>query len=130
MSRRLMHRLDLDKTLLNLGEATAPLLGIKSLNKRTHELLFAFLDCYLQALQTAQVSFSQVARMNIEKACGRFRKPDMSTLPTFDRGFPNEEQLPQHFKDQNHATKKRTKLSTMEWCIHRRSSHGQYLRPG
>ena len=104
---------DLDKTLLNLGEATAALLGIKSLNKRTHELLFAFLDCYLQALQTAQVSFSQVARMNIGKACGRFRKPDMSTLPTFDRGFPNEEQLPQHFKIK--ITQRKSGQSYLQW---------------
>ena len=38
---------DLDKTLLNLGEATAALLGIKSLDERTHDLLYTFSDRYL-----------------------------------------------------------------------------------
>ena len=104
---------DLDKTLLNLGEATAALLGIKGSDKQTHYLLRTFSDCYLQALQKAQVCFSQVARMNIEKACGRFRKPDMSTLPTFDSKFPDEEQLPQKFNIK--ITQRKGGQSYLQW---------------
>lgn len=88
----------LDQTLLNLGEATAALLGIESMDDQTHDLLRAFLSCYLQALQAAHVNFSKVVRMNMRKTCGRFLDPCLSTLPTFDSDFPNEERLPQHFE--------------------------------
>ncbi len=89
---------DLDKTLLNLGEATAALLGIERLDERTEDSLRNFSDCYLQALQAARVSFSKVVRMNIDKVCGRFREPDIEALPTFDSSFTQEERLPQDFK--------------------------------
>ena len=89
---------DLDKTFLNLGEATAALLGISSLDEQTHDLLRKFSDSYLQALQVARVSFAKVVRMNIAKARGRFLDPDPSTLPTFDDNFPDEERLPLHFE--------------------------------
>ena len=85
-------------TFLNLGEATAALLGISSLDEQTHDLLRKFSDSYLQALQVARVSFAKVVRMNIAKACGRFLDPDPSTLPTFDDNFPDEEKLPLHFE--------------------------------
>ena len=89
---------DLDKTLLNLGKATAALLDIERSDKQKRDLLRTFSDCYLQALQMAQVSFSKVARMNIEKACGRFLDPDPSTLPTFDSDFSDDERLPLDFE--------------------------------
>lgn len=89
---------DLDKTFLNLGEATAALLGISSLDEQTHDLLRKFSDSYLQALQVARVSFAKVVRTNIAKARGRFLNPDPSTLPTFDDNFPDEEKLPLHFE--------------------------------
>ena len=57
-----------------------------------------FSNCYLHALQTAQVSFYKIAHMNIEKACGRFIDPDPSTLPAFDSDFPDAEKLPLHFE--------------------------------
>ena len=104
---------DLGKALLNLGEATAALLGIKSLDKRTHDLLHTFSDCYLQALQTAQVSFPKVARMNLAKACGRFLDPDPSTLPTFDSEFPDEERLPLHFEIK--ITQRKSGRSYLQW---------------
>ena len=85
-------------TFLNLGEATAALLGISSLDEQTHDLLRKFSDSYLQALQVARVSFAKVVRMNIAKACGRFLDPDPSTLPTFDDNFPDEKKLPLHFE--------------------------------
>ncbi len=104
---------DLDKTLLNLGKATAALLGIKRLDKQTCDLLRTFSDCYLQALQTAQVSFSKVARMNIAKVRGRFLDPDPSTLPTFDSDFPDDERLPLHFEIK--ITQRKSGRSYLQW---------------
>ncbi len=87
-----------DKTLLNLGEATAALFGIKSLNEQTYNLLRTFSDCYLQALQAINLSFSKIARMNIKKTHGRFLNPDVTKLPTFDSEFSEEERLPWCFE--------------------------------
>ena len=58
---------DLDKTLLNLGEATAALLGIKKLDEQSHDLLQTFSDQYLQALQASKVNFSKIVHKNIER---------------------------------------------------------------
>ena len=104
---------DLDKTLLNLGKATATLLGIERSDKQKRDLLCTFSDCYLQALQMAQVSFSKVVRMNIEKACGRFLNPDPSTLPTFDSGFPDDERLPLGFEVT--IIQRKNKRSYLQW---------------
>ena len=104
---------DLDKTLLNLGQATAALLGIKSLDEQTHDLLQTFSDRYLQALQAANVSFSKIAHMNIEKTCGRFLEPNASELPTFDDKFPDEERLPRHFEIK--VTQRKNGQSYLQW---------------
>ena len=64
----------LNKTLLNLGEATAAMLGIKGLDEQTHDLLRTFSDCYLQALQAAEVRFSEIVHMNIKKTRERFSR--------------------------------------------------------
>lgn len=104
---------DIDKTLLNLGEATAALLGIKSLDERTHDLLYTFSDRYLQALQAARVNFSKVARMNIDKTRGRFLEADMPELPTFDDEFSDEERLPQYFEIK--ITQRKSGQSYLQW---------------
>ena len=104
---------DLDKTLLNLGEATAALLGIKSLDERTHDLLYTFSDRYLQALQAARVNFSKVARMNIEKTRGRFLEADTPELPTFDDEFSDEERLPRYFEIK--ITQRKSGQSYLQW---------------
>ena len=83
---------------LSLGEAASALLGIRCLNDEARDALRTFSDRYLQAVQAAQVSFSKIVRMNIVKARGRFLDPDLSSLPTFDSGFVNEERLPLHFE--------------------------------
>ena len=103
----------LDETLLNLGEAMTALLGIKALNEKTHDLLNTFADHYLQALQAAKVSFSKIARMNIEKTCGRFLDTDISVLPTFDSDFPDEERLPELFEIK--ITQRKSGQSYMQW---------------
>lgn len=104
---------DLDKTLLNLGEATAALLGIKSLDERTHDLLYTFSDRYLQALQAARVNFSKVARMNIEKTRGRFLEADTPELSTFDDEFSDEERLPRYFEIK--ITQRKSGQSYLQW---------------
>ena len=104
---------DLDRKLLNLGEATAALLGITNLDNRTHNLLRTFSDCYSQALQAAHVSFAKVARMNIGKARGRFLDPDSSLLPTFDSNYPDEERLPQYFEIK--ITQRRSGQCYLQW---------------
>ncbi len=88
----------LDKTLLDLGETTAALLSINSLNEKTHDLLLTFSNRYLQALQAAHLNFSKIVRTNMIKVRGRFLNPDLSILPTFDSNYPDEERLPLHFK--------------------------------
>ena len=82
----------------NLGEAASALLGIRRLNEEARDALRTFSDRYLQALQAAQVSFAKIGRMNIVKVRGRFLDPDLSSLPTFDSGFVDEERLPLHFE--------------------------------
>ena len=104
---------DLDKTLLDLGEATAALLGISNLDEQTHDLLCRFSDSYLQALQVARVSFAKVVRMNIAKACGRFLDPDPSTLPTFDSNFPDDERLPLRLEIK--ITQRKSGRSYLQW---------------
>ena len=103
----------LDKVLLNLGEATAALLGIKSLDEQTHDLLHTFSEYFSQALQAANVNFSKIARMNIEKTRGRFLDPDMSILPTFDSDFSDEERLPKDFRIK--ITQRKNGRSYLQW---------------
>ena len=104
---------DLDKTLMNLGEATAALLGIKSLDERTQDLLYTFSDRYLQALQVARVNFSKAARMNIEKARGRFLEANTPELPTFDDKLSDEERLPRYFEIK--ITQRKSGQSYLQW---------------
>lgn len=104
---------DLDKTLLNLGQATAALLDIKNLDEQTHDLVQTFLDRYLQALQAAKVSFSKIVHMNIEKTCGRFLETDTSELPTFDDEFSDEERLPRYFEIK--VTERKSGQSYLQW---------------
>ena len=99
--------------LLNLGEAASVLLGIKRLNDEARQALRTFSDRYLQALQAAPVSFSKIVRRNIVKARGRFLDPDLSSLPTFDSGFLDEERLPLHFEIK--ITQRKSGQSYLQW---------------
>ena len=103
----------LDETLLRLGEAAAALLGIKGPDLQTRTLLRAFADHYLQALETARVTFDQIVRTNIDKARGRFLDPDMAHLPTFDSDFDEEERLPRHFEIK--ITQRKSGQSYLQW---------------
>lgn len=99
--------------LLNLGEAASVLLRIKRLNDEARQALRTFSDRYLQALQAAPVSFSKIVRRNIVKARGRFLDPDLSSLPTFDSGFLDEERLPLHFEIK--ITQRKSGQSYLQW---------------
>ena len=98
---------------MNLGEAASALLGIRRLNDEARDALRTFSDRYLQALQAAQASFSKIVRMNIVKARGRFLDPDLSSLPTFDSGFVDEERLPLHFEIK--ITQRKSGQSYLQW---------------
>jgi len=88
----------LDAALLELGEAAAGLFFLRTSQDNARSSLVKFADWYLRALSAAQVSFAEVVHKNIIKTQGRFLHPDDASLPTFDRDFPEEEQLPKHFE--------------------------------
>jgi hypothetical protein len=103
---------ELDAALLQLGEAAAGLLELRSSKGDASSRLTTFADRYLQALKAARVTFAEVVRKNLMKTVGRFLPPDYANLPDFDRDFKPEEQLPRHF----------------EITIDQRSSGRSYLR--
>ena len=88
----------LDDILLKLGRSVADLLNVRNADEHARQLLCDFADYYLQALQVACVTFSQIVHNNIQKTCGRFLDPALSSLPSFDQDFLKEEQLPQNFE--------------------------------
>ncbi len=89
---------DLNVALLRLGEAASNLLGLAADRSDAPARLRTFADLYVQALQAAKLSFARVLRANIAKVRGRFVKADPRSLPTFDRRFPIDEQIPDHFE--------------------------------
>lgn len=86
----------LDDTLIRLGQTAAALLG----DPPNRAELVAFAKAYLDAIQAADLAFSDVARSNLRKARGAFLPPQASDLETldFDRTFEEEEQLPRQFR--------------------------------
>lgn len=89
---------DLDDALLDLGKSAATLLTLMENQAQSTELLEAFALSYFQALQTAKITFSRVVHSNIMKTRGRFLKPDISMIPSFDDAFDEDERLPTHFE--------------------------------
>ncbi|RII81769.1 nucleoside triphosphate pyrophosphohydrolase family protein [Neopusillimonas maritima] len=85
-----------DTTLVVLGQSAAALLG----HSPTRSDVVSFARAYLDAIRTAELVFSDVARGNLRKARGAFLDPQPADLIglDFDRGFGDEEQLPRHFK--------------------------------
>jgi MazG-like nucleotide pyrophosphohydrolase family protein len=88
----------LDDVLLGLGRTAAALLTVVSDNTEIRTKLGDFADCFMHALQASDVSFAEVITRNLSKTHGRFLAPDVASLPTFDLGFPSDEQLPQEFE--------------------------------
>ncbi|WP_235879294.1 pyrophosphatase [Burkholderia sp. USMB20] len=89
---------NLDDALLDLGHSAAALLALRENVSNGEHLLQNFAGSYLHALQAANITFSRVLHRNLTKASGRFLMPDISTLPTFDDTFDEEERLPAHFE--------------------------------
>jgi NTP pyrophosphatase (non-canonical NTP hydrolase) len=104
---------DLDVVLTNLGRAAAELLSIARDDATARQKLCMFADCYLHAVQASEVSFAEIVRSNLAKVCGRFLRPEPSTLPTFDLDLTNDERLPLEFEIV--IKEKRNGQSAMQW---------------
>lgn len=102
----------LDAALLDLGETAVALFVLRESIDDPRPRLGAFADRYLRALNAARVTFAEVVRKNILKTTGRFLSPSCEHLPDFDRGFREEERLPDRF----------------EITIDQRTSERSYLR--
>lgn len=89
---------ELAATLLRLGAATCALLEVSQDDRNHRTELASFAELYIEALLGARMSFATVVHDNIAKVRGRFLEPDISTLPTFDSDFPEEERLPMNFE--------------------------------
>ncbi len=100
-----------DHALISLGKSTAVLLDDSStLSKQELE---SFARHYAQALGACGLDFRTVIESNVAKITGRFIEPDPHSLPTFDEEFPQDEQLPWHFKIR--ITQRKSGMSYMQW---------------
>ena len=88
----------LDPTLLRLGRRASDLLELADTLEPSKELLTAFAECYIEALQASGLSFAEVAIYNAEKTRGRFCSAPAGSLPTFDSEFEEEERIPDNFE--------------------------------
>lgn len=88
----------LDDVLLGLGRSAADLLEIDLRDSNGRAKLARFANSLVHAIQVSRVSFAKVAAANLTKTLGRFAPPDIATLPTFDRDFPADEQIPEEFE--------------------------------
>lgn len=89
---------EIDDRLLALGTSAATLLELRHPSENTPRLLDQFTQTYLSALQASQVTFSNVLQKNIQKTRGRFLKPQVEDLPTFDDKYEEDERLPSNFE--------------------------------
>jgi NTP pyrophosphatase (non-canonical NTP hydrolase) len=104
---------ELDDALLDLGAAAAALLVLRDKSEVKVELLAAFAQAYLQALQTSGITFSQVVYRNISKTRGRFLKPELDALTRFDAAFDQDERLPDYFEIK--ITQRKSGQSYVQW---------------
>lgn len=105
--------LELDSTLLNLGEAAAALLSMTRDTPNAKEILRSFADWYVKGLRAARMTLDQVAEYNAAKTRGRFLEPDRANLPTFDEAFDAEERIPAHFEIT--ISQRKSGKSYMQW---------------
>jgi len=89
---------DLSAPLLQLGKTAADLLTVGPDHGSALVKIRSFAEVYVAALQAAKLSFARVLHSNIDKVRGRFVRPDLQQLPTFDRSFPVDEQIPEQFE--------------------------------
>lgn len=89
---------NLDMALSGLGQRAAALFELDWNSDDFRPSLVEFTSEYVKALQVSGVTFGRIAKANAKKTRGRFLEPNLADLPTFDSGFPEEEQLPATFK--------------------------------
>lgn len=104
---------EIDTALLKLGEATAGLLPSDSRDVPPESALVSFADRYLQGLHAAGLAFGDVISFNIHKTEGRFLKPQLSALPTFDSAFEEEERIPACFEIE--MTQRKSGKAYLRW---------------
>lgn len=88
----------MDDLLLALGQKTSSLLELKRSDKTWRDEILNFVIVYLKAVQASGIPFENIVQGNLEKARGRFIKPEQDTLIDFDSKFPDEERLPMQFR--------------------------------
>lgn len=103
----------LDNVLIDLGAMTAKLLQLNKSAEGNTELLVQFARLYIKSIQTIKLSFNKIASSNLEKVIGRFKKPNILTLPDFDKSFPKEEQLPRAFEIE--ISQRKSGQSYLKW---------------
>ena len=96
--RTFSERTAFDELLVRLGQDAANLLSACEGEVAQRDLLFAFTQTYLRAVQACKIPLALIATTNLAKVRGRFLDYGVSELPDFDRGFPEEEQLPRSFR--------------------------------
>ena len=106
---------DLDTVLLKLGIATADILRLStnSIKKETKNTLCDFAHIYMQSIQAAEIDFGEVVRRNIEKVRGRFLGTEINKLPIYDKGFDEEESLPENFEIK--ITQRKNGKTYLQW---------------
>jgi hypothetical protein len=85
---------DMDNALMRLGRTTAGMLD----EQPSHAQMQVFARHYIEALSAAGLSFTNIIRANMRKACGAFLDPRSDELVDFDKDFGPEEQLPRNFR--------------------------------
>ena len=88
----------IEELLVRLGQQSATLLAPIRGSRKNKDQLVAFFQAYLRAIQSSEISLSDIASKNLAKVRSRFLNYDRSTLPDFDTEFPEEEQLPKQFE--------------------------------
>jgi NTP pyrophosphatase (non-canonical NTP hydrolase) len=83
-----------DAALFRLARAATAL----SPQGPTRAELLSFAAAYIDALDTTDLTFSEVARGNLDKARGAFISPEPLGLIDFDEKYQVEEQLPRAFE--------------------------------
>jgi NTP pyrophosphatase (non-canonical NTP hydrolase) len=84
--------------LFELGRNVAALLEPEIDDENFRKQFVLFLTTYFKIVQSSNLSLHSIITSNADKARGRFIKPEISTLPTFDDGFEPEESLPHEFR--------------------------------
>lgn len=102
-----------DETFLDLGRSASSLLILDSNRDGAKPLLVDFAHHYLSSIQSAKLSFAEVARANSRKVRGAFLPYISKSLPTFDFGFPKDEQLPIKFAI--HVNERKSGKTYLRW---------------